>query len=209
MSKIRLFYCLTSVTTLLGACIVIQADEKPKPPSNYEKIAYEELTFEELDQSLLADPGMIGCNLSDLPPFGWKTVDSGIADVRTPEDYALQIGSLYQEGFRYYLDNRIAFPDTYQSIPEMNYEEFLETCNVFPDVDFTQHSVLGYHTVGTGCTVTFEKRVYRDDQNRVILYELTIIEEGACEMDYRDRNLILVPRIPLDYVVEFSTFNVP
>ena len=79
---------------------------------------------------------------------------------------------------------------------------------MFPDVDFTQHSVLGYHAVGIGCTVTFEKHVYRDDQNKKVLYELTVIEEGTCEMDVRDRNLILVPRIPLDYGVDFSNVSV-
>ena len=92
----------------------------------------------------------------------------------------------------------------YQSIPEMSYEEFLATCNVFPDVDFSRQSVLGCHATGTGCTVTFEKHVYRDDQGNMISYELKVIEEGACEKVINDRNLILVPRIPSNYSVMFS-----
>ena len=137
-------------------------------------------------------------------PFGWKEVDSGLVDIRTPEDYAIRTESLYQEGFLGYLQNRVEYPDTYRSIPEMTYEEFLTTCNVFPDVDFSQYSVLGYQATGTGCIVTFEKHVYRDDRNKQILYELTVVEEGVCETAVHNRNLILVPRIPDDYSVAFS-----
>lgn len=86
----------------------------------------------------------------------------------------------------------------------MSYEEFLSTCNVFPEVDFSQYAVLGYHAVGTGCTVTFEKHVFRDDPGKKILYELTAIEEGDCEEVVQIRNLILVSTIPDDYTVMFS-----
>jgi hypothetical protein len=196
-------YCLISGIILLGGCHVTQAGE-PTPLPTYVEIPYEELVLAELDQEILTDPGIPGCSLFDLPPFGWKEVNSGIVDIRTPEDYAIRIGSLYQEGYRAYLDNRVGFPDTYQSIAEMSYEEFLATCNVFPAVDFSRHSVLGCHATGTGCKVIFEKHVYRDDPNKAILYELTVIEEGACEMAMHNRNLILVQRIPSTYSVTFS-----
>jgi hypothetical protein len=94
-------------------------------------------------------------------------------------------------------------PDRYQSIPEMSYEEFLATCHVFPDVDFEQYSVLGTQAMGTGCTVAFEKHVYRDDQSKRVRYEITVIEEGTCGTVSNNRNLILVPRIPSEYSVEF------
>ena len=45
----------------------------------------------------------------------------------------------------------------------MSYETFQATCNVFPDVDFEQYSVLGAQVTGTGCSVTFEKHVCRGD----------------------------------------------
>ena len=52
--------------------------------------------------------------------------------------------------------------------------------------------------------MTFEKHVYRDDQKKTILYELIVNEEGACEMVFHNRNLILVPEIPSNYNVAFS-----
>ncbi|MGB2897567.1 MAG: hypothetical protein WBB65_15590, partial [Anaerolineales bacterium] len=164
MLKIVLACCLISGMILLGSCIVTQGGG-PILLLNYVEIPYAELVLKELDQDILTEPGIPGCRLFDLPPFGWKEVNSGIVDIRTPEYYAIRIGSLYQEGFLAYQYDRMENPDMYQSIPELSYEEFLVTCNVFPDVDFSKHSVLGYHSVGTGCTVTFEKHVYRDDKN--------------------------------------------
>jgi hypothetical protein len=141
--------------------------------------------------------------LADLRPFGWKEVDSGLVDIRTPQDYAIRTVSLYQEGYLGYLQSREEYPDLYQSAPEMSYEEYLATCNAFPEVDFEQYSVLGAQATGTGCTVTFEKHVYQDEQSQKILYMVTVMEEGNCEMASSDRNLILVPRIPPEYRVEF------
>lgn len=203
MHKIALIFSLVFGFMLVGACSVLQADKPTRAPS-YVEIPYTELVLEELDQSILTDPKMPGCSLSDLPPFGWKEVDSGMVDIRTPEDYAIRTGSLYQEGYKAYLENRLDYPDLYGSIPEMSYEEYLATCNVFPEVDFSQHAVLGYHAVGTGCKVTFEVHVYRDDPGKTIFYELTVIEEGACEEAVQNRNIILVPHIPDDYDVVFS-----
>ncbi len=204
--KIAFFYSLVIVFMLFGACNVKPAYEPTHVPF-YVEIPYTELVLEELDQSILEDPKMLDCSLSDLPPFGWKEVDSGMVDIRTPEDYAIRIGSLYQEGYKAYLENRMDHPEVYGSTPEMSYEEFLSTCNVFPEVDFSQHAVLGYHAVGTGCQVTFEVHVFRDDLGEKIQYELSVIEEGACEQAVQNRNLILVPHIPIDYITAFSKLD--
>jgi hypothetical protein len=204
--KIILLDCLISGMILLGACNAAQAGKATLPPT-YAEIPYSELVLEELGHDILASPGIPGCSLADLRPFGWKTVDSGLVDIRTPKDYAVQVESLYQEGYLDYQQTRMEYSDIYQSIPEMSYEEFLATCNVFPEVDFSQYSVLGYHATGTGCYVTFERHVYRDDQNKTILYKLTVVEEGDCEKNVNNRNLIFVPRIPSDYFVDFSKTN--
>ncbi len=204
--KIVLLYSFISGTILLGACNLTQSGDA-NPLQTYVEIPYSELVLEELDQDTISKLGISGCILADLRPFGWKTVDSGLVDIRTPKDYAIQVESLYQEGYLDYQQTRLEYPDRYRLIPEMSYEAFITTCNVFPDVDFSQYSVLGYHAIGTGCSVTFEKHVYRDDQNKAILYELTVVEGGICKKDFNNRNLILVPRIPSDYIVDFSKTN--
>ena len=206
MIKIVLLCGLISGMILVSACNLTQTGEPTRLPT-YLEMPYSELVLEELDREVLTSLGISGCRLADLRPFGWKEVDSGLVDIRTPEDYANRVGSLYQEGYLDYQQTRAEYSDKYQSIPEISYEEFLAICNVFPDVDFSQYSVLGYHASGTGCSVNFEKHVYRDDQNKAVLYELTVVEEGFCEKDFKDRNLILVPRIPSDYSVDFSQTN--
>jgi hypothetical protein len=203
MIKIVLLSSFISGMILLTACNVTQAGESAVPLP-YVEVPYMDLVLEELGQTALVNPGTPGCSLADLRPFGWKTVDSGFVDIRTPDDYADQIESLYQEGYLDYLQTRLEYPDRYQSIPEMSYEEFLTTCNVFPNVDFSEYSVLGYHAKGTGCTVNFGKHVFRDDQDMTIFYELTVVEEGTCEKVSYNRNLILVPWIPSNYSVVFS-----
>lgn len=206
MIQIVLLSCLISGMIMVGACNLTQAGEPTFLPT-YVEMPYSQLVLEELNREVHASRGISGCSLADLRPFGWKEVDSGLVDIRTPEDYANQVGSLYQEGYLDYQQTREEYSNRYQSIPEISYEEFLATCNVFPDVDFSRYSVLGYHATGTGCSVTFERHVYRDDQNKAILYEITVVEEGACGKDFDDRNLILVPRIPSDYIVDFSKTN--
>lgn len=202
MIKIYLF-CLLSGLFMLCACNGVETD-LPVQHTTFVEIFSADLVLKDLDPVVLGNPEIPGCRLSDLRPFGWKTVESGYVDIRNPEDYAIQIESLYQEGYLGYRQTREEYPERYQAVPEMSYEEYLQTCNVFPDVDFSRHSVLGYHATGTGCKVTFERRVYRDDKNKMILYDLTVIEEGICENKFTNRNLILVPRIPSDYTVEFS-----
>jgi len=187
----------------LFACNVLQHGES-MPLSTIVELPYSELVLDELDQDILGESAIPGCSLIDLRPFGWKTVDSGLVDFRTPQDYANQVESLYQEGYLDYQQTHLEYSDRYQSTPDMSYDEFLRTCNVFPEVDFSQNSLLGFQALGKGCSVTFEKHVYRDDQNKTILYEITVIEEGVCEKDVNNRNLILVPSIPSDYNVDFS-----
>jgi len=201
LKKKRLCWLISGLI-LLSACNRMQIGGPTLAP-NYLEEFYTDLVLDEIDPNILADPGIPGCRLADLRPFGWKEVDSGLIDIRTSEEYAIQVESLYQEGYLDYLQARVEYPDRYQSIPEMSYEEFLTTCNVFPEVDFGQYSVLGAHATGTGCTVTFEKHVYRDEQSKKIIYTVAVIEEGTCEMTSYNRNLILVPRIPPEYSVEF------
>lgn len=203
MLKTVLLWSFLSGMILLGGCN-LRKDGEPTLPPTYVEVPYTDLVLKELSQTTLVNPGIPGCSLADLRPFGWKTVDSGFVDIRTPEEYAIQTESLYQEGYLDYLQTRAEYPERYQSIPEMSYEKFLGTCNVFPDVDFSSYSVLGYHATGTGCQVTFEKHINRDDQNKTILYKLAVVEEGECEKVTQNRNLILVPRIPSGYNVVFS-----
>jgi hypothetical protein len=195
---------------LLSACTSLTPIPSPSPPTitpvppPYVEIGYEDLQERELDQDLLTDPGIPGCDLQDLPAFNWKLVDAGQVAIRTQEEYASQVDSLYSEGYVVFQENLAAFPDTYQSIPDYGYAEFLELCNAFPEVDFSQKTILGNHASGTGCSVDFEKHVYRDKENKRVLYTVEVIEQGLCEMYGWSRNLITIDSVPSDFSVEFE-----
>ena len=198
----RLLSFYISANLILGACDVIEAGE-PKLPPTYVEISYTDLFLDSTSLVDLVSPQIPGCKLSDLRPFGWKEMASGMVDIRTPEDFASRIESLYQEGYLDYLQTRMAYPDRYPSVPELSFEEFFTACNVFPEVDFGQYSVLGAQAMGTGCTVTFKKHVFRDDQNKKIIYTVAVVEKGKCEMKSHNRNLILIARLPHEYSVDF------
>ena len=123
---------------LLGTCTSQTPIPSPSLPTvtpvpeTYVEIGYEDLQLRELGQDLLTDPGLPGCDLRDLPAFNWKLVDAGQVAIRTQEEYALHIDSLYAEGYAVFQENLAAFPDTYQSVPNYGGDEFLEICNVFP-----------------------------------------------------------------------------
>ena len=76
-----------------------------------------------------------------------------------------------------------------------------------PFMDFSEESVLGYSDLwGGGCSARVkEKQVHRDDRHEVIIYSITIIEEGSCAMAIGLGNhLVTVPKIPENYDVEFE-----
>lgn len=190
-------------TLVLIACSASGPGE-PAGTSGYQEVPYTPLVLEEADSAAFAGPGIPGCALEDLRPFNWKTVASGLVDIRSAEEHAVQTASLYQEGYLDYQQAQVESSERYGSVPQMRYEEFFATCNVFPAVDFTRYSLLGKDETGTGCTVSFERRVFRDDEKKRVVFQLTVVEGGACEKSVRDRNLILVPRIPPDYGVTFE-----
>ncbi len=73
-----------------------------------------------------------------------------------------------------------------------------------PSIDFSEKTLLGKYTTGTGCTIDFERHVYRNDDAKTVTYVITVIEEGNCEMLGMSMNWITIPKIPQDYKVIFD-----
>lgn len=83
-----------------------------------------------------------------------------------------------------------------------------ETTIVLPNVDFSQHSVLINNIVESGCCI-FNRDVSIDTINKMVTYSIEYIRcgcEGFVGMDIITvaNNMVLVPKIPEDYVVEFK-----
>jgi len=110
MRQTLLLFSLIAALIWLSGCNVSHRQE---PTLSYTSghMPFTELLPEEPDPAALAGREIPGCRLADLPPFHWKEVDSGLVDIRTSEDYAIQIESLYQEGYLGYQQARVEYPE--------------------------------------------------------------------------------------------------
>jgi hypothetical protein len=92
------------------------------------------------------------------------------------------------------------------------YEKLLEyiseisSCQgfVLPYIDFSENTLLGKRAYGSGCSITFERHVYEDIENKKITYSVTVVEEGCCEMIQMSMNWIIIPKIPSDFIIVFE-----
>ena len=72
----------------------------------------------------------------------------------------------------------------------------------YDSIDFDQYTVLGKSASGT-CTAVFDRHVSRDTVAKKCTYRIKVYECGLCLRLWPDANLVLVPRIPEDYTVDF------
>jgi len=72
-----------------------------------------------------------------------------------------------------------------------------------PRYDFDQKTLLGQYTTATGCHTDFKQKVFRDDENKIVTYQIKVVERGNCKALSQSMNWILVDKMPEDYHVEF------
>lgn len=72
-------------------------------------------------------------------------------------------------------------------------------------VDFDQHSVMSMAVSGSGCSRTFCVTVEDDPTTRQYNFISRVVECGGCEPLEVVRFWVVVPKIPDDYSVSFST----
>lgn len=74
----------------------------------------------------------------------------------------------------------------------------------FPEIDFSKYTLLGRGVSAGGCDIEFERKVFRDDQNKKYIYSIKSDVEGTCEKGLFNKNWILIDKIPNDYGVDFN-----
>ncbi len=72
-----------------------------------------------------------------------------------------------------------------------------------PEIDFTEYTLLGKYTSGGGCDVKYERKVYKDEINKRIIYEIDVKYIGLCDMLITSKNWVLIPKMPENYTFEF------
>lgn len=72
-------------------------------------------------------------------------------------------------------------------------------------IDFSKYSLIGIFT-GFGACDTINRKIFNDENNKKIIYDIDIKEyTGSCIMIYvLSLNLALIPKIPDNYKVDFT-----
>ncbi len=88
----------------------------------------------------------------------------------------------------------------------LNYKASIPSCADFqlPPINFSQYTLLGKYAYGGGCSVSFERKIYKDEVNKRIIFSIKVIEKGPCEMLIGRMNWVLVQKIPSNYNVVFK-----
>jgi hypothetical protein len=71
-----------------------------------------------------------------------------------------------------------------------------------PDINFNEYSLLGFYSSGQ-CEVKFIREVTKNEINQKYTYKIIVNDCGTCKIMKYDANLVLVPKIPDDFIVDF------
>lgn len=74
---------------------------------------------------------------------------------------------------------------------------------VVPTVDFSRELLLGRRVSVDACSAEFARKVYRDEQKRRLVYDITPQKNGTCATPIINLNWVAVPATP-DFVVTFK-----
>ena len=71
-----------------------------------------------------------------------------------------------------------------------------------PDIDFNEYSLLGFWATGQ-CETKFIREVLKNETDKKYTYKIKIKDCGTCKSERYDANLVLVPKIPDGFIVDF------
>ena len=76
------------------------------------------------------------------------------------------------------------------------------TCNL-PNIDFKQNTLLGMFASASGSNASFQFQVLRDDPNKKYVYTIFSCDKGMDKILAISNNLVVVPKLPDGYQVDF------
>ena len=92
----------------------------------------------------------------------------------------------------------------YEKLAILLRNENVECDNIDPPtIDFDEYSLLGVFASGSGCTVDYDRVLYKQEGLVNYTYEVTINMAGNCNMYSSSMNWVLVPKILDKHSVDF------
>lgn len=119
-----------------------------------------------------------------------------------PEDFLTVCfcGSCSSEYKEYVFRDNDSFQEFGEAV-RMNFTGCSTTS--LPYIDFSKFTLLKLETSASGGTVTYQRKVIKDTENRKIIYHVSVHYEGIYMIDISNSNWAIVPKIPDNYTVEF------
>lgn len=72
-----------------------------------------------------------------------------------------------------------------------------------PYIDFNNYTLVGKSTLGGGCGAVYVRKMFKDNSNKIIVYEIDVEYIGNCYMSISNRNWSIIPKLSKDYEVVF------
>ena len=72
-----------------------------------------------------------------------------------------------------------------------------------PEIDFSKWMLIGKTTSGGGCSDEYKRKVYLDNENKKIIYDIRVRYRGLCKMLIMNYNFVLIPAQTSEYKVEY------
>jgi len=104
------------------------------------------------------------------------------------------------------IDNDMAYRKLFDPKVRRQSCDGADLSKVIINVDFSKQTVLGLWNSGSCAATGFEKKVLRDDIQKLIIYSVTVMEGNiSCSgPGLMSLNLIAIPKIPAGYKVIFK-----
>jgi len=142
---------------------------------------------------LLFLPALSGCQKSD------SVLIEGVQEVNFPKRcFNISAIQLMINDSTSYVENIL------------NQKIINDSCNNYqtPNIDFTEHTLLGQFTDVVGCKLSYKREVFANSEMQTYTYHITVtlIEPSSCETkQHTSMNWIILPKVPENYEVLFTT----
>jgi len=72
------------------------------------------------------------------------------------------------------------------------------------DIDFDKYFLVGKFTNGGGCSVSYDRKIIADEENKRLVYKIDAVYSGICQVLFVNMNWALIPTKYRDYSIEFQ-----
>jgi len=96
--------------------------------------------------------------------------------------------------------------NSYQEFQDSIQRHFYDYCDTvsLPEINFEESMFLGVYTQTSGCSTQYLRSVYYSEENNTYDYEVSVIQEGLCEMLITSFNCAIIPKQSDSEVVNFK-----